>query len=119
MARWLNDVPFYHDALEIVAEKNRHFWWGQQVNLSLVSLSVYVALEGRRRNISNLWTFLALAQLVNLSYAQNLFFIAVLLTPVPLPENVSELTRDSVPATSTRSDDIILPNLFYHLLNTL
>ncbi|TVY44634.1 hypothetical protein LOCC1_G003981 [Lachnellula occidentalis] len=102
LVRWLNDVPFYQDALEIVAEKHRHFWWGQQVNLGLVSWSVYVAVEGRRRNISNLWTFLALAQLVNLSYAQNLFFIAVLLTPVPLPKNVSELTRDSVPATSTR-----------------
>ncbi|TVY38664.1 hypothetical protein LSUB1_G003725 [Lachnellula subtilissima] len=102
LARWLNDVLFYQDALEIVAEKHRHFWWGQQVNLGLVSWSVYVAVEGRRRNISNLWTFLALAQLVNLSYAQNLFFIAVLLTPVPLPENVSELTRDSVPARSTR-----------------
>ena len=102
LARWLNDVLFYQDALEIVAEKHRHFWWGQQVNLGLVSWSVYVAVEGRRRNISNLWTFLALAQLVNLSYAQNLFFIAVLLTPVPLPENVSELTRESVPATSTR-----------------
>lgn len=114
LARWLNDTPFYRDSLEIVAEKNRHFWWGQQVNLGLVSWSVYLAVEGRRRNISNLWTFLGLAQLVNLSYAQNLFFVAVLLTPVPLPGNVREITRDSVPATSDRLAGVFLS--FFHTL---
>ncbi len=96
----MNDTPFYRDALEIVAEKARHFWWGQQVNLGLVSWSVYLAIEGQRRNISNLWAFLALSQLANLSFAQNLFFAAVLLTPVPLPENVRELTRASIPTSS-------------------
>ncbi|KAH7418326.1 hypothetical protein BKA64DRAFT_564193, partial [Cadophora sp. MPI-SDFR-AT-0126] len=103
LVRWLNDTSFYRDSLEIVAEKARHFWWGQQVNLGLISFSTYLALEGQRRKISNLWAFLALANLVNLSYAQNLFFVAVLLTPVPLPENVREITR-----TSTR---------YFHLLD--
>lgn len=54
--------------------------------------------------ISNLWAFLALANLVNLSYAQNLFFVAVLLTPVPLPGNVRDITRSSIPVTSSRYD---------------
>ncbi|KAH8794060.1 hypothetical protein BGZ57DRAFT_937999 [Hyaloscypha finlandica] len=97
IVRWLNDTPLYRDALEIVAEKARYFWWGQQVNLALVSWSTYLAIEGQRRKISNLWAYLALAQMVNLSYAQNLFFVTVLLTPVPLPENVRDLTRSSVP----------------------
>ncbi|CZT12542.1 uncharacterized protein RAG0_16336 [Rhynchosporium agropyri] len=100
--RWLYDTPLYRDFLEIVAEKARHFWWSQQINLGLISWSTYLALEGQRRNISNLWAFLALAQMVNLSYAQNLFFVAVLLTPVPLPENVRDLTRGSVPVTLSR-----------------
>lgn len=93
IVRWLNDTPFYRDALEVVAEKARYFWWGQQVNLGLVSWSMYLAIEGRRRKIPHLWSFLALAQLVNLSYAQNLFFVAVLLTPVPLPDNVGDFVR--------------------------
>ncbi len=101
VARWLNDTPLYRDAAEIVAETARFAWWGQQIDLSLTTWSVYLALEGQRRKISNLWAFLALAQLVSLSYAQNLFFLAVLLTPVPLPDNVRDLTRNSVPATSS------------------
>lgn len=60
---------------------------------------MYLAVEGQRRKIPNLWAFLALAQLVSLSYAQNLFFVAVLLTPVPLPVNVQDTTRN----TSSRS----------------
>ncbi|KAE9379011.1 hypothetical protein N431DRAFT_396960 [Stipitochalara longipes BDJ] len=98
IVRWLNDTPLYRDALEIVAEKARYFWWGQQINLAMVSWSAYLAIEGQRRKISHLWAFLALAQMVNLSYAQNLFFVTILLTPVPLPENVRDLTRSSVPS---------------------
>lgn len=56
------------------------------------SFSTYVAIEGRRRNISNLWAFILLGQLVNVSFAQNLWFVAILLTPLPLPENVDVLT---------------------------
>ncbi|PVH86926.1 hypothetical protein DL98DRAFT_582243 [Cadophora sp. DSE1049] len=107
LVRWLNDTPFYRDSLEIVAEKARHFWWGQQVNLGLISFSTYLALEGQRRKISNLWVFLALASLVNLSYAQNLFFVAMLLTPVPLPENVRDITRNSIPITSSRHSHLL------------
>lgn len=101
MVRWLSDTPFYRDTLEIIAETARYSWWGQQIDIASVSWSLYLALEGQRRNISNIWAFLALSQLVNLSYAQNLFSLAVLFTPVPLPSNAREITRSSVPATSS------------------
>jgi hypothetical protein len=64
---------------------------------------MFLAIEGRRRRIPRLWTFFALAQLVNLSYAQNLFYVAVLLTPVPLPTDVQNLTRSPAPISSSRS----------------
>ncbi|KAI9645834.1 hypothetical protein NHQ30_005269 [Ciborinia camelliae] len=92
IVRWLNDTPFYRDNLEIVAEKARYFWWGQQASFAMTSFSTYVAIEGRRRNISNLWAFVLLGQLVNVSFAQNLWFVALLLTPVPLPANVDVFT---------------------------
>lgn len=99
--KWLSDTSFYLDVLEIVAEKARYFWWSQQISLGLVSWSFYLAVEGQRRKIPYLWAFLSLSQLVSLSYAQNLFFLAILLTPVPLPGNVKELTRSSIPGALT------------------
>ncbi|OBR13785.1 Alpha-mannosyltransferase alg11p [Colletotrichum higginsianum IMI 349063] len=79
--RWLSDTPVHLDALEIIAEKARRFWWGQQIELATISWSLLLAIEGRRRNIPSVWAYLALAHLVSLSLAQNLFYLALLLTP--------------------------------------
>jgi len=84
-ARFLADTPFYTDASEIVVEKARRFWWGQQIDEATLAWSLLLAIEGRRRNIPFLWAFFALAHLVNLSFAQNLFYVALLLAPSPLP----------------------------------
>lgn len=102
ITRWLNDTPIYRDALEIVAEKACHFWWSQQLNLSAQSWGILVAIEGQRRNIPHRWAFLMLAQLVSLSFAQNLWYVAMLLSPVPLPDNVGDLTGTYVPATISK-----------------
>ena len=98
--QWLSDTPVYLDAIEILAEKARRFWWGQQMDLSLVSWTMLLAIEGRRRNIPLLWCYQLLGQLVSLSFAQNLFSIALLLTPSPLPvENGSlPVSRYETPA---------------------
>jgi hypothetical protein len=101
LAGWLNDTPIYQDALEVVAEKARRFWWGQQIDLATTSWGMLLAIEGRRRRIPHLWAFMTLAQTVNLSFAQNLFYVAILLTPVPLPGNVSELVRNNAAARSS------------------
>jgi hypothetical protein len=84
-ARWLTDTPIILDTVEILAEKARRFWWAQQLDLGLVSWNLLLAIEGRRRNIPLLWAYALLGQLVSLAFAQNLFFVALLLTPSPLP----------------------------------
>lgn len=84
LTQWLTDTPIYHDAAEIVAEKARRFWWGNQAALATVPWSVLLAIEGRRRNIPFLWAYMLLAYLVNVSFAQNLFYLALLLAPSPL-----------------------------------
>lgn len=93
ISRWLSDVPVYADAFEIVVEKARRYWWGQQIDLSMVAWSFLLAIEGRRRRIPFLWAYLSLAHLVSLSYAQNLFYVALLLTPAPLPAAAQPSTR--------------------------
>lgn len=56
--------------------------------------SMLLAIEGRRRKIPHLWAYMALAQLVNLSFAQNLFYVALLLAPAPVEYGIwSERSR--------------------------
>jgi hypothetical protein len=52
---------------------------------------------GHRRNIPHLWAFISLAGLVSLAFAQNLYFVAALLTPTPLSDadKHSDLLRTS------------------------
>ncbi|KAI1327903.1 hypothetical protein F5Y16DRAFT_183279 [Xylariaceae sp. FL0255] len=97
ITQWLSDTPIYHDALEIVAEKARRFWWAQQHDLGILVFSAMLTLEGRRRHIPMLTAFLALAHLVSLSFAQNLFFLALLLTPAPLPSGDEDLELPVAP----------------------
>lgn len=52
----------------------------------MIPFNVFLFLEGRRRNITKLPCYSLLAQLVSLPFAQNLFFLAILLTPAPLPD---------------------------------
>ncbi|GAB1320440.1 hypothetical protein MFIFM68171_10650 [Madurella fahalii] len=81
--RWLSDTPIYLDALEIIAEKSRRLWWGQQLDLATASWTTLLAIEGRRRRIPHLWAYALLPHLTSLSFAQNLFYVALLLTPSP------------------------------------
>ncbi|KAI0382910.1 hypothetical protein F5Y04DRAFT_251355 [Hypomontagnella monticulosa] len=82
--QWLSDTSIYSDGLEIVTEKARRFWWGQQIDLAMVTFSAALSFEGRRRNIPLITPFLVLAHLVSLSFALNLFYVALLVTPSPL-----------------------------------
>jgi hypothetical protein len=84
ISRWLSDTPIYLDAVEIVAGKARWFWWGNQQSLATVPWSMLLAIEGRRRKIPFLLAYLVLAHLVSLSFAQNLFYVALLCAPTPL-----------------------------------
>lgn len=93
LTRWLNETPVYHDAFEIVTEKARRLWWGQQLDLASVSWTMLLAIEGRRRQIPFLWAYALLSQLVGLSFAQNLFHVAMLLTPTPIALHDSKIAR--------------------------
>ena len=83
---WATQTPFRLDGVQILTERARRFWWSQQADLSLIPFNVFLFLEGRRRNITKLPCYSLLSQLVSLPFAQNLFFLAILLTPAPLPD---------------------------------
>ena len=60
-------------------------------------------MTGRRRNIRHLWAFILLGQIVAISFAMNLFFLAVLLTPVPLPARRRDQSEQARPRQSSSS----------------
>ncbi|KAI1096523.1 hypothetical protein F5B19DRAFT_436887 [Rostrohypoxylon terebratum] len=109
IAHWLSDTSPYFDNLEIVAEKARRFWWGQQIDLATIAFSFLLSVEGRRRNIPLTAAFLALAHLVNLSFAQNLFFLALVLTPAPLSQEKARFGPSVLPSRLVQVLNKIIP----------
>ncbi|KAL2201213.1 hypothetical protein P885DRAFT_65495 [Corynascus similis CBS 632.67] len=93
LRHWMSDTPVFFDALEIVAEKTRRLWWGQQVDLATIAWTALLAIEGRRRRIPHLWAYALLPHLVSLSFAQNLLYVALLQTPAPIPSRETRLAR--------------------------
>lgn len=89
IGRWFHDTDLIGELWEICVEKTRRRWWTNQLFLSTTAWSLYVSIKGRSHAIPHLWAFVALAPLVSLSFAMNLFFLAVLLTPLPLPEDAT------------------------------
>lgn len=98
-----------------MAGQSRDYWWAQQLSAATMLWSIFVAIEGelwlwhyvehatllltgsgRRRNIPHTWAFVLLAHLVGLSTSQNLFNIALLLTPLPIVrKHVSGTNRET------------------------
>ncbi|KAL2271579.1 hypothetical protein VTJ83DRAFT_950 [Remersonia thermophila] len=93
LQRWLSDTPVHLDALEIVAEKARRLWWGRQLDLATIAWTTLLAIEGRRRGISHLWAYALLPHLVSLSFAQNMFYVALLQTPAPVAIQETRISR--------------------------
>lgn len=51
---------------------------------------------GRRRKIPHLWAYAFISQILPVSFAANLFFLAMLLTPVANPNNTIRTTNTSL-----------------------
>jgi hypothetical protein len=90
---WLSETPVLLNALEIITEKARRLWWGQQLDAATIAWTALLAVEGRRRRIPHLWAYALLPHLVSLSFAQNLFYVALLQTPSPIPPQETRYGR--------------------------
>ncbi|QDS77843.1 hypothetical protein FKW77_006581 [Venturia effusa] len=86
LGRWMQDSDLVKETNEAALGTATGFWWTYQSFVGIIVWSVFAGLEGRHRNIPTYVTIstILLAQFASLSTAQCLFFIILLLTPIPL-----------------------------------
>ncbi|KAF2843534.1 hypothetical protein M501DRAFT_924874 [Patellaria atrata CBS 101060] len=99
LGNWMKDAGLDATAYQEGVLSSKGFWWVQQQYIAIIAWSVFVGIEGHRRNFPKLklLSFVALAQLVGLSFAQNLFFVAILSTPLPLGSSRSRKSSTWTP----------------------
>jgi len=79
--QWSITSSLFRDFGEAIVGDSARFFWVQSALLATLSVFNYMGTEGRQRGIPQLWSFFCLSQILPISFAQNLFYVALLLSP--------------------------------------
>lgn len=79
--QWSITSSLFRDFGEAIVGDSARFFWVQSALLATLSVFNYMGTEGRHRGVPNLWSFFCLSQILPISFAQNLFYVALLLSP--------------------------------------
>ncbi|KAF2739622.1 hypothetical protein EJ04DRAFT_508509 [Polyplosphaeria fusca] len=82
---WLKQTSLFREAWETAITAYSRYWWTHQVFLFACGLGLDLEQKGIPRGIKHTWAFMLLGQVVAVSFATNLFLLALLLSPPPLP----------------------------------
>ncbi|KAJ7198839.1 hypothetical protein GGX14DRAFT_319990, partial [Mycena pura] len=125
MSGWLLDTSLFEQAWARVCSGKVNWWFSQQLCLYTVGAwTIFLATEGRRHQVKHIWAYMVFGQLVAISVASNLFYLALVLagppsaTPHPSSLHASPslwipvlLSLGTVVASPLTDDRTFLPNL--------
>ncbi|KAF6808835.1 hypothetical protein CSOJ01_07303 [Colletotrichum sojae] len=83
LGEWLRDTSLFRQAWASTLETVPRAWWSLQIFGFCANWSVMLAVQSRKRSISHAWVFILLGQVVAISFAANLSFLAVLCSELP------------------------------------
>jgi hypothetical protein len=79
--QWSITSSLFSDFGDAIVGDSARFFWVQSALLATLSIFYYMGSEGRQRGVPQLWSFFCLSQILPISFAQNLFYVALLLSP--------------------------------------
>ncbi|KAL4876895.1 hypothetical protein BJY04DRAFT_138231 [Aspergillus karnatakaensis] len=83
MGLWLKNTKIFQEAWETVSENPFRVWWSGQIFGWTIGWSLLLGITGRRYHIPHVWVYMFVAQAVSVSFAANLFFAAITVSPRP------------------------------------
>ncbi|KAF6807379.1 hypothetical protein CPLU01_15802 [Colletotrichum plurivorum] len=83
LGEWLRDTSLFRQAWASTLETAPRAWWSLQIFGFCANWSVMLAVQSRNRNTPHAWVFILLGQVVAISFAANLSFLAVLCSELP------------------------------------
>jgi hypothetical protein len=90
LSNWLVNTALFEQAWRTVCFGVSNWWWSQQLcSYTVGAWTIFIFVEGHRRNIRHAWAYMLLGQLVAISVAANLFYVAMSLSaPRPVKQVV-------------------------------
>ncbi|KAH9053110.1 hypothetical protein EDB87DRAFT_1653824 [Lactarius vividus] len=78
VANWLRNTPLFEQAWTIVCDGPLRWWWSEQLCLFTVGFwTIFLQTKGKEHGVKHVWAYMLLGQLVAISVATNLFFLAL------------------------------------------
>ncbi|KAF2092469.1 hypothetical protein NA57DRAFT_50282 [Rhizodiscina lignyota] len=113
LGRWMQDTNIWVEGDSLALTSAKAWWWTQQQFAASLAWSAYVGIEARRRHMPTftIMSFIVLSSLVGLNVAQNLFYIALLLTPDTAPSDKSTSDPLWAPIGGVQAVYSVLPSL--------
>ncbi|KNZ78368.1 hypothetical protein J132_01021 [Termitomyces sp. J132] len=82
LTSWLIGSSLFEQAWAAVCFGPFNWWWSQQLCLYTVGAwTVFLVVKGREHGVRHIWAYMLLGQLVAISVASNLFYLALILRP--------------------------------------
>ncbi|KAK4177121.1 hypothetical protein QBC36DRAFT_300505 [Triangularia setosa] len=104
LGEWLRDTSLFKQAWFSALERPARAWWTLQIFGFCAIWSVMLSVQAKKRNIPQIWAFMLLGQIVAISFASNLFFLAVLVHDVRDEKKATQTGRKP----SSRTSDILI-----------
>lgn len=84
MGDWITDIDLVRQSDAVAIHKPEGFLYTSQYAVGLLASSIFIGVEGHRRNLSpsTVASFVLLGSLGSLGYALSLFFVTILYTPI-------------------------------------
>ncbi|KAI4108027.1 MAG: hypothetical protein L6R37_001309 [Teloschistes peruensis] len=81
--QWLTESTLFKDFAETICQSSANYWWTQQALLVTMASALFISIEGKAVE--------SIGQILPISFAQNLFFIATRLFPTPDPKETMRI----------------------------
>lgn len=78
MTLWLQESELFEQAWAKVCGDPFTWWFSEQLCLYTIAWTVFILRQGSGHGIKNVWAYMILGQLVAISVASNLFYVAIL-----------------------------------------
>ncbi|KAH9016408.1 hypothetical protein EDB83DRAFT_2439223 [Lactarius deliciosus] len=96
VANWLRSTALFEQAWTIVCDGPLRWWWSEQLCLFTVGFwTIFLQTKGKEHGVKHVWAYMLLGQLVAISVATNLFFLA--LVPPAKEKKKAASATSSVP----------------------
>ncbi|KAF9006798.1 hypothetical protein BDZ89DRAFT_1095413 [Hymenopellis radicata] len=79
---WLLNTALFEQAWAVVSFGKMNWWWSEQLCLFTVGFwTAFLYFQGSRYGVKHVWAYMLLGQLVAISVASSLFYLAIILSP--------------------------------------